>query len=62
MLADLAKHPDRVQRVWEAMTFDEQRALLVALIEHVEVDPPHRRQANTFEPARIHEPAWKTHS
>lgn len=47
---------------WVAMSFRERRALVVALVDRIVIDPPHRPSSNTFENARIHTPAWRSGS
>jgi site-specific DNA recombinase len=40
MLADLAAHPERVAKLWEdVFTFDQKRALIMALVESVTITP-----------------------
>jgi hypothetical protein len=42
------------------MSFDERRALIVALIDRIVIDPPHQPHPTVFEHARTHAPEWRS--
>ncbi len=53
IFAELAAHPERVVTDWPTYTFDRQRALIAATIEHVVIAPNATRGARGFDPTRV---------
>lgn len=57
-LAPWAGRPGALRAAWNDLTGQEQRAIVAALFDRIEIRPA-RRGLNTFDPDRVH-PVWRT--